>query len=215
MSEVTKNELVRSMVDTGMKNQLKFSWVLFDSWFTSVGNMEPIKLKHSKDFIGALTGNRLVALNEEDRATGCFIRIAPIAWPKSGVITGWLKGLSFQVRLARWVFTNQDGSIGTWSLACSQVATDWDTLTTSYQKRWQVEVFHQSLKSNAALAKFPARRINAQANPIFASRVAVFKMACLTIRTQFNPVALCSKRYLNAIRSAFDELQALKFTVAA
>ena len=36
MSEVTNNELVRSMVDTGMKNQLKFSWVLFDSWFTSV-----------------------------------------------------------------------------------------------------------------------------------------------------------------------------------
>ena len=39
MSEVTNNELVRSMVDTGMKNQLKFSWVLFDSWFTSVDNL--------------------------------------------------------------------------------------------------------------------------------------------------------------------------------
>ena len=88
---------------------------------------------------------------------------------------------------------------------------DGDTLTTSYQKRWQVEVFHKSLKSNAALAKSPARRINAQANHI----VAVFKMECLTIRTKLNPLALPSKLYLHAIRSAFDELQALKFTVAA
>ena len=71
--------------------------------------MEPIKLKHSKDFIGALKSNRLVALNQADRATGCFIRIDPIEWPKPGVITGWLKGLSFPVWLARRVFTNQDG----------------------------------------------------------------------------------------------------------
>lgn len=177
--------------------------------------MEPIKLKPSKDFIGALTSNRLVALNEEDRATGCFIRIDPIEWPEPGVITGWLKGLSFPVRLARRVFTNQDGSTGTLYLACSQLATAWDTLTTSYQQRWQVEVFHQSLKSKAALAKSPARRINAQANPIFASIVAVFKMECLKIRTKLNPLALRSKLYLHAIRSAFDELQALKFTVAA
>ena len=35
-SEVTKNELLRSMVDTRMKNRIKFTWILFDSWFSSV-----------------------------------------------------------------------------------------------------------------------------------------------------------------------------------
>ena len=50
---------------------------------------------------------------------------------------------------------------------------------------------------------------------LYTDMVAVFKMECLKIRTKLNPFALRSKLYLNAIRSAFDELQALKFTVAA
>lgn len=209
-SEVTKNELMRAMVDIGMKNQVKFSHVLFDSWFSSVDNMKHIKLNHSKDFIGALKSNRLVALTEEDRAQGCFIRIDQIQWPEQEVLTGWLKGLCFPVRLARQIFTNKDGSTGILYLAGSQLAATWNTMTTIYQKRWHVEVFHKSLKSNAALAKSPARRVNAQANHIFASIVAVFRMECLKIRTQLNPFALRSKLYLKAIRLAFDELQALR-----
>lgn len=214
-SEVTKNELVRDMVDTGTKNQLKFSWVLFDSWFTSVDNLEHIKLKHGKDLIGALKSNRLVALTEEDCAKGRFVRIDQIEWPQQKAITAWLKGLSFPVRLARQVFTNKDGSTGILYLVCSQLAADWDTITTIYQKRWKVEVFHKSLKSKAALAKSPARRVNAQVNHIFASIIAVFKMECLKIRTKLNHFALRSKLYLKAVRSAFDELQALKSTVTA
>ena len=143
-SEVTKNELMRAMVDTCVKNQLKFAFVLFDSWFSSVENLEHIKLKHSKDFIGALKSNRLVAFTEEERAKGRFIRIDQIEWSEQKAITGWLKGLSFPVQLTRQVFTNQDGSTGTLYLACSQLATDWNTLTTIYQKRWKVEVFHHS-----------------------------------------------------------------------
>lgn len=105
-----------------MKNQLKFSWVLFDSWFTAVDNIEHIKLKYSKDFIGALKSNRLVALTEEDRAKGRFIRIDQIEWPEQKAMTGWLKGLSFPVQLARQIFTNKDGSTGILYLACSQNA---------------------------------------------------------------------------------------------
>jgi hypothetical protein len=78
----------------------------------------------------------------------------------------------------------EDGSIGILYLACNQLAADWNTITTLYQKRWQVEVFHKSLKSHAALAKSPARRGNAQVNPIFASMMTVFKMECLKICTR-------------------------------
>jgi hypothetical protein len=146
--------------------------------------MEHIKLKHCKDFIGALKSNRLVALTKKDRAQGRFVRIDQIKWRKQKAITAWLKGLSFPVRLARQVFTNKDGSIGILYLACSQLAADWNTITTIYQKRWKVEVFHKSLKSNAALAKSPARCVNAQVNHLFASMIAVFKMECLKICTR-------------------------------
>jgi hypothetical protein len=95
------------------------------------------------------------------------------------------------------------------------LAADWNTITTIYQKRWKVEVFHKSLKSNAALAKSPARRINAQVNHLFASIIAVFKMECLKICTRLNHFTLRSKLYLKATLSAFNELQALKAAYGA
>ena len=209
-SEITKNELMRAMIDTCMKNRIKFAWTLFDSWFSSVDNMKYIKLEHEKDFIGALKNNRLVALTEEDRNNKKFTRIDQIEWTEQEAVTGWLKGLEFPVRLACRVFTNKDGSTGTLYLACSQLTADRDTITTIYQKRWNVEVYHKSLKSNAALAKSPARRMNAQSNHIFAAIITVFKMECLKIKTKMNHFALKSKLYLKAVRSAFDELQQLQ-----
>ena len=80
-SEVTKNELLRSMVDSCMKNRIKFTRVLFDSWFSSVENLKHIKLKHKKDVIGALKSNRLVALTEEDHKNKRFTRIDQINRP--------------------------------------------------------------------------------------------------------------------------------------
>ena len=71
-------------------------------------------------------------------------------------------------------------------------------------------MYHKSLKSNAALAKSPARRVNARSNHIFASVITVFKTERLKIKTKMNHFALKSKLCLKAVRSAFDELQKLK-----
>ena len=71
-SEVTKNERLRSMIDTCMKNKIQFTWARFDSWFSSVDHMEHIKLQHKKEFIGTLKSNRLAALTEEDRKNKKF-----------------------------------------------------------------------------------------------------------------------------------------------
>ena len=172
--------------------------------------MKYIKLEHEKEFIGALKNNRLAALTEEDRNNKKFTRIDQIERTEQKAVTGWLKGLEFPVRLACQVFTNKDGSTGTLYLACSQLTADWNTITTTYQKRWNVEVYHKSLKSNAALAKSPARRMNAQSNHIFASIITVFKMERLKIKTKMNHFALKTKLYLKAVRSAFDELQKLQ-----
>lgn len=210
MSEVTKNEQLRSMVDTCCRNQLKFSWVLADIWFASAENMSHIKQTRHKDFIMAMKSNRLVALSEADHRNRCYTRLDQLEWPEAGVVTGWLKGMSFPVRLARQVFTNKDGSSGILYLVCSQLDASWDTITTVYQKRWNVEVFHKSLKSNAAFAKSPARTPKTQSNHLFASIVAVFKMEKLKMSTKLNHFALKSKLYVKAIRTAFDELQILR-----
>jgi hypothetical protein len=209
-SEVSKNERLRAMLDVCIENQLKFSYVLCDIWFACAENMSHIKEKKQKDFIMALKGNRLVALNEADRKKKRYTRLDQLAWTEHEAITGYLKGVSFPVKLARQVFTNKDGSTGILYLVCSQLSADGDEITTTYKKRWNVEVFHKSLKSNAAFAKSPAHTPKTQGNHVFASIVAVFKMECLTLRKHLNHFALRAKLYAKAIRGAFDELAVLR-----
>lgn len=91
----------------------------------------------------ALKGNRLVALGEADRKNGHYIGLDPLQWPEQKAVTGWLKGLDFPVRLVRQVFTNKDGSSGILYLVCSKLEAGWDAITTTYPKRWKVEVFHK------------------------------------------------------------------------
>lgn len=213
-SEINKNERLRRMLDICIANQFKFRWVLFDSWFCSAENMEYIKLEKKKEFIGALKSNRMVALTEEDFKNKRFTSIDQLELPEGKSITVYLKGLSFPVQIARQVFINKDGSSGILYLACSLLGSTWDEMTTTYKKRWQVEVFHKSLKSNAALAKSPARSVIAQANHFFASIVAVFKMEAFKMQNSLNHFALKAKLYARAVKIAFSELQALRVASA-
>ena len=70
-SEVTKNEQMRKMIQTCINNQLKFIYILMDSWFSAKENFE-FSVQKGKYFIAALKENRLVALSEEDKKTGAF-----------------------------------------------------------------------------------------------------------------------------------------------
>jgi len=209
-SEVTKNELLRTMLEVCMQNQVVFRFVLFDSWFASKETMRAIKETHAKDFVCALKGKRLVALSATAETPPRFTPIAELAWLEEMVVTGWLKDVSFPVLLVRQVFTNQDGSTGTLYLACRDVTVPREFILTTYHKRWSIEVFHKSLKQNAALGKAPVRRVVTQNNHIFAALYATFKLECLKVKRHLNPFALRAQLYLKAIRVAFDELQVLK-----
>jgi hypothetical protein len=63
-----------------------------------------------------------------------------------------MKGFQHEVLFVRRVFTNKDGSIGLLNRVCSDLACDGGQVATICQKRWKVEEFHKSLKSNAGLA---------------------------------------------------------------
>lgn len=114
------------------------------------------------------------------------------------------------MKLVRQVFENKDGSTGILYLVSSDTTLGRDAILAVYKKRWAIEVFHKSLKQNAALGGAPVRTIKTQNNHIFASLYAVFKLECLKIKHRLNHFALRSKIYLNALKSAFQELQMLK-----
>ena len=209
-SQVTKNQLLRQMLRVCQQNRLLYRYVLADSWFAAKDNLTFIRQGLDKHFIVALKANRTVALSEQDKAQGRFVRIDSLDWSDPKPVLAWIKGLDFPVLLQRQVFTNKDDSTGMLYLACSDLDLDGDANETIYQKRWKVELFHKTLKSHAALAKAPTKRVRTQSNHVFMALYAAFSLEWLRIKQRMNPFALRSKLYLKAIRHAFDELQLLK-----
>jgi hypothetical protein len=211
MGEKTKNQMMREMIETCIQNDLKFRFILMDSWFASMENFDFITGK-GKHFIAPLKDNRLVALSEEDRKKKRFVRVDELDFPEQTAVQGWLKGSAQAVLLVRQVFKNQDGSTGILHLVCSDLTCDYDAITTTYKKRWKVEEFHKSLKSNANLAESPTRTVRTQSNHVFMAIYATFKLECLSIANKLNPFALCRKLLINATRAAYAQLLVFQAT---
>ncbi len=207
---ITKNELTRNQLKICQRNQLKYKYVLADSWFSSKENMSFIRQDLDKHFIMALKSNRTVAVSEEDKKQGRFIRIDLLEWSEQKPVRGWLKGLDFPVLIHRQVFTNKDGSTGILYLACSDLDCNVPEIEAIYKKRWNVEVFHKTLKSNTGLAKSPTKSVRTQSNHIFMSIYAAFQLECLKIKHKINHFALRSRIYIKALQQAMCELHLLK-----
>lgn len=207
---VTKNELVRNQLKICQRNQLQYKYVLSDSWFSSKENMNFIHEDLNKHFIMALKSNRTIAVSQEDKKQGNFIRVDSISWLKQRSVRGWLKGLDFPVLIHRQVFKNQDGSTGILYLACSELDCEPSEIEAIYKKRWNVEVFHKTLKSNTGLAKSPTKCIRTQTNHIFMSIYAAFQLECLKLKHHLNHFALRGRIYVKALQQAMSELHLLK-----
>ena len=208
-SKKTKNEILRDMFDISIANNLKFKYVLMDVWFASNKNFEHIASKN-KEFIAAIKGNRLFAKNLDDKYEGKFTSIDSLLVSDKESVRGYLKGYDKEVIIVCRVFTNKDGSTGTLYLVCSDLTLDSDSISTIYEKRWKVEEYHKSLKSNVDLGKSPTKKVKTQSNHVFLSILAFFKLECLKIKHNLNHFALRMKLLIKANRIAYDELQRLK-----
>ena len=208
-SKVTKNELMREMIKTCVRNKLSFRYILTDNWFSSKENMNFIKLDNHKDFVMSIKSNRTFALSEKDKKEGLFVRVDSVEMEPGMILTVYMKGVSYPLSFCRQVFKNKDGSEGVLYLVSSDISITYDQITTIYKKRWNVEVFHKSVKSNAALAKSPTKTVKTQSNHFFASIYAFYKIELLKMKHQINHFALRTKIYIKALRASFQELQLL------
>lgn len=208
-SAVTKNEHLRAMLGVCRQNQVRYCYVLTDNWFSSKENMAFIKVELGKDFVMSLKSNRTAALSPEDQRQGRFARMDALPLEANTARLAYLKGVPFPVMLAKQAFTNKDGSTGVLYLASSDLLLTYDRITAIYQKRWNVEVFHKSIKSNAGLARSPAHTVRTQSNHFFASIYAFCKLERLKMKHQVNHFALRAKLYLKALHASFAELHRL------
>lgn len=205
----TKNELLQSLFAQALHNQLKFKYVLADSWFGSCANMRLVD-KKKKVFIFDMKRNRRVVASEKDRNDGNWQRLDMLNISENIPVKVWLKDLEFPVFLFKQVFTNKDQSTGVRFLVSNDLNLSADQFKTIYKKRWSVEVYHKSLKQNTAISKSPTRIIKTQSNHIFASMIAYVKLEKIRLSKDMNHFAIKTKIYLAAIKSAYKELNNLQ-----
>ena len=209
-ASISKNDLFCLMLEQAIKNEIKFEYVLADSWFGSKKNLEYINHDLEKKFIIGMKTNRLVALSEEDRKKGQYQNLKSLKIKDKETKEVWLKDLSFPVKLVKKVFKNENGSTGTLYLVTNDLYLDADQIYDIYQKRWRVEEYHKSVKQNASLEKSPTKVARSQRNHIFASIIAYCKLELLRVKTHLNHFAMKYKLIIRANQIAYQELQKLK-----
>jgi DDE superfamily endonuclease len=205
-SDLTKNDRYRMLVRVAVHNQVKFRYVINDSWYASSDNMKFIKQELKREFVMPVKENRKVALSEEEKLQGQYKAVNTLLLPEGKPLEVWLEAVEFPLHLVKQIFTNEDGSVGILYLVTSDLTLSFDQITTLYHRRWSVEVYHKSLKQNASLEKAPVRTPTTQRNHLFASLCAYIKLESLKIQTKLNHFALKSKIYQSALRSAYAEL---------
>lgn len=208
-SEQTKNERMRQMIDSFVRKQTPFRYVLADAWFASVENMRFIKEKKRKDFVFPLKSNRRVALSEHDKQASRFVSVSTL--PQTTTCQRiYLEQVGFPLLLVVSVIQHDDGSTGTLYLVTSDLTLEASALLDLYKKRWKIEEYHKSLKSHASFAKSPTRRLQTQSNHFFASLVAFVKMEAYRATLSISHSALRGKVYQAALAGAYRQLQTFK-----
>jgi len=208
-SNRTKNEIYRDLVQQAENNQIIFKYVLNDIWFASAENMKFVKLTLKKEFVMPLKTNRKVAVSLSAKQEGRYQRVDTLELEAMQPVLVYLEEVGFPLLLVKQVFTNEDGSTGILYLVTSDTTLDGNGMTMLYQKRWNVEPYHKSLKQNASLEKSPTQTVTTQTNHFFAAVCGYIKLELLKGDTQLNHFALKSKLYLHAIQAAYAKLREL------
>jgi hypothetical protein len=202
-SEKNKNEVFREMVATADHN-IYFKYVLADIWFSSAKNMSFIKRECKHDFILAIKENRKVALSEQDKKNGIYVNIKSLEL-EGRALSVYFEQLDFPVLICKQVFKNKDGSTGTLYLASSDLSLSYEQITTIYKKRWRVEDYHKSIKSNTAFAKSPTKMAVTQESHFIASIMAYVKLERMNVRLGKNHFALKNRLHVAASKAAYEE----------
>lgn len=208
-SSISKNEHFRKLIKEAIRNELRFRYVLNDSWFCNADNMKFIAYETQGYFVMAMKENRKVALSWADKQAGKYKDI------KEAVIEGcvqrvYIEQLDFPILITKQVFKNGDGSVGTLYLCSNDLNLTYEAITTIYKKRWKVEEYHKSIKSNCSFSKSPASSRVAQQSHFIACLLAFIKLEQMKIETNTNHFALKRLITISATKNSMQRLKELK-----
>lgn len=209
VSAVSKQERFRRLIRQSLINRLTFRYILADSWFSSAENFSYITdLK--QQFIMPLKSNRKVALSKADQQQGLYRPIDSLSIETHHCLVVWVADVDFPLLLTKQVFKDGDSEQGVLYLVTNDLTADTVSIQTQYARRWKVEEFHKSIKSNTGYARSPAHTVRSQSNHLFLSMLAFVKLEALRLSTTKNHFALKSLLTLNAMKLALRDLNSLK-----
>ena len=206
---VDKNTLFRGLARQARANTLSFRAVLADSWFASEANMELVHGELKTTFVFALKGNRLAVRAAHNRRTTPWTRIEDLGLEEDTPCAVWLRGIDFPVAVLRHRHKNVDGSAVDVYFVTNELGLSGTDLLALYQKRWSVEVYHKSLKQNAALARAPLWSVRTLTNHLWASLCAYARWEALRMKTALNHFALKAKVRFAAQQAALSAFRKL------
>ena len=208
-SRYTLNELARFMVQQALNNNVKFRYILGDIWFASKANILFFHQQKCK-FILGIPSNRLVALTRKDAQAGNYVRLDKLEL-KAGMATKvYLKDVPFPVAVTHKVFKDGDAIQGELYLVTNDLTLSGDCAYENYQKRWDIETYHRSLKQNSSLTKSPCSVKKTQLNHIALSLLAYSRLEKLKIVHNSNHYALKRKMLIAANQATYKAYLEMK-----
>jgi hypothetical protein len=84
----------------------------------------------------------------------------------------YLKSLDFPVLVVKKTFKHGRKSSGTLYLACSDLELGYEAIFNLYKRRWKIEEYHKSIKSNCSLEKCQASSHRAQKSHFYCVALA-------------------------------------------
>ena len=204
-----KNTLFRQLARQAKAHALSFRAVLADCWFASEANMELVHRELKTTFVFALKGNRLAVRAAQTRRTASWTRIEDLALEEDTPSAVWLRGIDFPAAMLRHRHSNVDGSEVDVYFVTNELSLCGADLLALYQKRWQVECYHKSLKQNAAAGCAPLWSVRTLANHLWVSLCAYARWEALQMKTTLNHFALKAKVRFAAQKAALSAFRKL------
>ena len=115
--------------------------------------------------------------------------------------------------VTRQVFKNGDKPTGEIYLITNDLNLQSSHIEEIYQKRWNIETYHRSLKQNVSLAKSPTSVITTQLNHIGLSIGAFIELEKLKLASNKNHYALKRKMLVAANQASHREFIKMKNTL--
>ena len=208
----TKNEIMQDKLQIlHHHNEVKYKYILFDKWFTSTANLVFIEEELKKKFVCPIKSNRRVALTEEERNNGKYVNISSIDIEGGSSRLVYIEGYKKPLRVIKQVVKNGDDGESTYLyLVTNDIDLSFNQVLEIYKRRWKIEEYHKSLKQNLKIEHSPTKVETSQRNHIHLAVCGFIKLEKLHLNYNMNHFAIKEKIYIEALKSAYQQVQELQ-----